>query len=232
MDVAGISRSGSTRAARTRSALLSAGLELLVDRSVDGIPIDELVATAGVGKGSFFNHFDDKQAFADAVGAKVRTELEAWVCDINHGVTDPLRRLTGGMIAACCYAQAQPRRTMVMARTSRVMMLEDHPLNRQLLCDLKGVVASGMAFPPSLPSAVTFWLACCHGVMARIVECRADTEQTVQLVREMLLLALRGLGVPQHFVEPIVEPTALRGQLGNNGQRLSHAHDGGVCAGN
>ena len=47
----------SPRAARTRAALIAAGFDLLVERSIDAIPIDDLVAKAGVAKGSFFNHF-------------------------------------------------------------------------------------------------------------------------------------------------------------------------------
>ena len=47
------------RAARTRAALLAAGFDLLVERPIDAIPIDDVVARAGVAKGSFFNHFAD-----------------------------------------------------------------------------------------------------------------------------------------------------------------------------
>ena len=45
----------SPRAERTRAALIAAGFDLLVERPIDGIPIDEIVAKAGVGKGSFFS---------------------------------------------------------------------------------------------------------------------------------------------------------------------------------
>ena len=47
------------RSAPTRAALVAAGFDLLVERPIDAIPIDEVVKRAGVAKGSFFNHFRD-----------------------------------------------------------------------------------------------------------------------------------------------------------------------------
>ena len=86
------------RAARTRAALLAAGFELLAERPIDAIAIDEVVARAGVAKGSFFNHFTDKPGFANAIGAAVRMELEARVDAANDGVSDPVARLAGGRV--------------------------------------------------------------------------------------------------------------------------------------
>lgn len=76
------------RAARTRRAMLDAGFELLAERPIDAIAIDEVVARAGVAKGSFFNHFTDKPGFAGAIAAEVRLELEERVTDANAGVED------------------------------------------------------------------------------------------------------------------------------------------------
>ena len=85
------------RAQRTRSALLAAGLELLAERPIDAIAIDELVLRAGVAKGSFFNHFADKCGFAAAVAQHVRAALEVRVGAANAAEGDPVMRLAGGM---------------------------------------------------------------------------------------------------------------------------------------
>ena len=90
----------SPRAARTRTALLEAGLDLLADRPIDAIAIDELVAAAGVAKGSFFNHFGDKYGFANAIGEAIRSDIEALIGALNADERDPLARLCGGMIGA------------------------------------------------------------------------------------------------------------------------------------
>ena len=107
----------SPRAARTRSALIAAGFELLVERPIDAIPIDEVVAKAGVAKGSFFNHFADKQAFAEAIATEVRLELEDQVTRANAGVSDPIARIAGGMRVCALFAINNPKRTTVLLRS-------------------------------------------------------------------------------------------------------------------
>ena len=83
------------RAQRTRTALLDAGFALLAERPIDAIAIDDIVARAGVAKGSFFNHFTDKPGFARALGEQVRLALEARVGAANRDVSDPVLRLAG-----------------------------------------------------------------------------------------------------------------------------------------
>ncbi|MBA4051256.1 MAG: hypothetical protein C0472_05105, partial [Erythrobacter sp.] len=91
-----LSNAKPSRTGRTRAALIAAGLDLIASRPIDAIAIDELVAAAGVAKGSFFNHFADKHAFAEAVAAEVRAEVEAEVTRANAGRTDPVARIAGG----------------------------------------------------------------------------------------------------------------------------------------
>ena len=106
----------SLRAQRTRAALVDAGFELLAERPIDAIPIDEVVARAGVAKGSFFNHFADKVAFARAISGEVRRELEEWVATANADVTDPVERIAGGMRTCARFALREPRRSAVLLR--------------------------------------------------------------------------------------------------------------------
>ena len=79
-----------SRTRRTHAALIAAGLDLLVERPIEGIAIDQLVARAGVAKGSFFNHFADKAAFGQAVGAEIPAVL-ARLAAAHPGVVIALR---------------------------------------------------------------------------------------------------------------------------------------------
>ena len=64
---------------RTREALLAAGAALLAERPIDALAIDDIVQAAGVAKGSFYNHFVDKAALANAIGEAIRDDIEARV---------------------------------------------------------------------------------------------------------------------------------------------------------
>ncbi|MFM2257350.1 MAG: hypothetical protein RIQ28_1197, partial [Pseudomonadota bacterium] len=107
----------SPRVARTRAALIAAGFDLLVDRSIDAIPIDDLVAKAGVAKGSFFNHFADKQDFANAIATEVRLELEDLVARCNARIDDPVERIARGMRVVAEFAITNPKRSAVLLRS-------------------------------------------------------------------------------------------------------------------
>jgi AcrR family transcriptional regulator len=203
----------SARAARTRAALLDAGFELLAKRSVDAISIDELVAAAGVAKGSFFNHFEDKRAYAAAIYATVRGELEANIDRANASETDPLLRLSGGMIAAAAFAWSQPKRFAVMVHTASGLTFGDHPLNTGLAKDLRLCVRAGVIRANTQRSGVAFWIGCCQTAMIAIVEQAASFERMLELVSDMLLLGLSGLGANDRVIACIVDARALRGRL-------------------
>jgi AcrR family transcriptional regulator len=203
----------SPRAARTRSALLTAGMELLVERPVDAISIDEFVAAAGVAKGSFFNHFGDKRQLASAIASGIRIEVEQLVGQVNTGVADPLERLAGGMVAAASYALANPQQTAVLARSFNGTSLDDHPINAGLLQDLRDARSAGAIDIPSEQAGVLYWLGACQIVMGNIVESDADEGAARRLLIDMLHLSLRGLGAPASRIAAIAKPESVVGKF-------------------
>ena len=183
------------RSAPTRAALVAAGFELLVERPIDAIPIDEVVKRAGVAKGSFFNHFRDKQDFASAIGVEVRVELEQLVSRANAPLSDPVERIANGLRVAAEFALAQPKRTAVLLRSQGSSTARDHPLTRGLREDIEAACAEGQLRPEALSSGVLYWLGLCQVVMATLVAQGQTRDKRPALVREMLVLGLSGLGV-------------------------------------
>lgn len=186
----------SLRIQRTRTALIAAGLDLLVDRPIDAIPIDDLVARAGVAKGSFFNHFADKYDFAGAVAAEVRMEVEAEVARTNDGVIDPVERIAGGMAVAARFAVEHPRRMMVLLRSQVPATSQTHPLNRGLKDDIEAALEQGLLRPEARHVGLPYWLGLCQVLMAHLIETRPPHAVACERLGEMLLLGLVGLGVP------------------------------------
>ena len=183
------------RAQRTRTALLAAGFELLAERPIDAVAIDEVVAKAGVAKGSFFNHFTDKASFGHALGAAVRADLEERVGAANAGISDPVLRLAGGMRVAVHFAMTQRQQTMVMLRGAEASTGIDHPLNRGIRADLEALATSGQARPEAVRSGVRYWLALCQIAMLNAIERHHSRDDAALRLRELLVLGLTGLGV-------------------------------------
>lgn len=63
-------------AARNRARLLTAAATLFRDKGADGVSLDEIVAAAGVGKGTLFRIFGDKSGLAAALLDERERELQ------------------------------------------------------------------------------------------------------------------------------------------------------------
>lgn len=183
------------RSAPTRAALIAAGFDLLVERPIEAIPIDDVVSRAGVAKGSFFNHFRDKQEFAAAIGVEVRVELEELVARANEAVADPLERIVGGMRVAAAFALSQPKRTAVLLRSQVSSTAPGHPLNKGLREDIELACARGLLRPQAKSVGVLYWLGLCQVLMASLIEQSGRQRKGDALVEELLVLGLTGLGV-------------------------------------
>ena len=191
------------RTGRTRAALLAAGLDLLVDRPIDAIAIDELVARAGVAKGSFFNHFEGKHDFAAAVAAEVRLEVEAEVTRANSAVADPVERIAGGMAVGAAFALGQPRRALVLLRSQVPATRQTHPLNRGLKEDVAAALAAGQLRPEAAEGGVLYWLGLCQVLMINLIETSPSRKDAALRLHEMLTMGLSGLGVPDQRVSEV-----------------------------
>ena len=192
------------RSDRTRSALIAAGFELLVDRPIDAIPIDAVVASAGVAKGSFFNHFRDKQDYAQAIATEVRIELEALVGRANEGISNPVARMAGGMRVAAEFAVSQPKRSAVLLRGQGASAAATHPLNKGLREDIDAACAEGLLRAEARDVGVLYWLGLCQAVMADLVENPGTRERNAALVSKMLTLGLGGLGASAALLAEVV----------------------------
>ncbi|MEM6485540.1 MAG: TetR/AcrR family transcriptional regulator [Pseudomonadota bacterium] len=199
-----------SRAERTREALLNAGYDLMLDRSFDAVAIDELIAMAGVGKGSFFNHFGDKEGFKAAVAMQVRGEIEAQVTRANCALSDPLERLAGGMREVVRYAIDNRSRTVAVLRMSVGATERDYPLNEGLRADLDACVAAGLVRPEAKQGGLLYWLGLCTVLMTHFVEHSVPVEESAQKLHDIMFLGLTGLGANEPKAEEISARSAIQ----------------------
>jgi AcrR family transcriptional regulator len=84
---AGVDR-GSGRRLRTRARLLEAARRIVATRGIEATPISEITDEAGVGVGSFYNHFATKEALLEAVIADTFEAHGAALDRIHEGKQD------------------------------------------------------------------------------------------------------------------------------------------------
>lgn len=61
---------------RTRQALLDAGVAVADRHGLGGLSVNRVVAEAEVAKGTFYVHFDDRDAFVDALHERFHADVE------------------------------------------------------------------------------------------------------------------------------------------------------------
>ncbi|MFN3458121.1 MAG: TetR/AcrR family transcriptional regulator [Novosphingobium sp.] len=190
----------SARAQRTRAALLAAGFELVAGRPIDAIPIDEFVAAAGVAKGSFFNHFADKQAFAEALAQEVRLDLEEHISRTNDAISDPIERMAKAMRVCARFAIENPKRTIVLLRGSGGAADPAHPLNKGVAKDFEDASRAGLLGEAAESAGVLYWLGLCQALMAYLIEQSQNLADAGAIIDNMLVLGLGGLGIERNRI--------------------------------
>jgi AcrR family transcriptional regulator len=195
------------RRERTRAALIDAGEALFAAKGREGVTIDEIIAAADVAKGSFYNHFPDRDALAREVYRLIRQAVEGEVEAANTGVDDPAVRMARAGCVYVAFALASPRRAGALMRLFAGEAMADSPLNHGVRADLEaGFVAGRFAY--ITPAAALLMI---YGV-AQVGMGRAlDVTQpplSADTVGELYGGLLRGLGTPAEDAARIAREAA------------------------
>jgi len=81
---------------RTRDALLDAGTVIAERHGLGGLSVNQVVAEAGVAKGTFYVHFADRGAFVDALHARFHARVQNAVGQAVAGLPPGPERLLRG----------------------------------------------------------------------------------------------------------------------------------------
>ena len=96
---------GARRKRETRARLLDAALKLMAEKGMEGVAINDLAEAADVGFGSFYNHFESKEAIYNELVNSLFNDFADTLDGLAGGLSDPAE-----MIAICV------RHTLMRAR--------------------------------------------------------------------------------------------------------------------
>ncbi|HEU4601703.1 MAG TPA: helix-turn-helix domain-containing protein [Steroidobacteraceae bacterium] len=182
------------RRARTRQALMDAGRTLLAQRHVDGVSVDEIVAAAAVAKGSFYNHFADKDVFAREIGTMVRRHAEQAVNEANIGVQDPAKHLARAVCVFVRFAIEHRESAQVLWRLNAGATMADAPINRALRENLLAGIRSRRFKHVDIESAVLLVIGIIIVTLRHALEERIVTPPK-KIAQHAAAGLLRSLGV-------------------------------------
>jgi AcrR family transcriptional regulator len=182
------------RRERTRLALMTAAETLFAAHGVAGVSIDEIARGADVAKGTFYNHFADKEALAAEVSEAVRASLEADIALLNLDVTDAALRVARALCFVLQLGLRAPIRARTMMRMHAHAADPDAPLNAGVLADVRRGLSTRCFRAESEESAIVFVVGVVQAGLSRTLDGSGD-DATRRLARALGTLLLAGLGL-------------------------------------
>lgn len=134
---------GARRKRVTRSSLLQAAYRLMAERGVDAVAINEITEAADVGFGSFYNHFESKEAIYAAVVDWLFEDFGNWIDRLVADVTDPAEVLAIAVRHTMLRAQREPLWGQFLIREGFSARAIDRGLGRRLLRDIRKGIEAG-----------------------------------------------------------------------------------------
>ena len=214
--------SNNPRAARTRAALVAAGRRLSSERPIEAVAIDDIVSAAEVGKGSFYNHFTDREALARAISAEIRALIEQRVDEANASETDPAMRIARAMCTFVRFALDDPERGRIIARAQPGFASPSARLNRGVVADIEKGMRTNRLSVETLEAGTLFVVAVTHALLGRVLEKR-KRGLAGHLAQDACALTLQGHGIREReareiaasAVDTIVRRRAFRPDAGD-----------------
>ena len=187
---------------RTRSLLLVAVQELLLDPEVPKVSVQQVVARAGVAQGTFYNYFDELSAAIEAVGELLLAEHFRTV----------LRAIAGAEDAAEVVVRSDMQTLMLFAHrpdVGRIVFDSGEPIDRlillrharvQLLANIEWGVRTGVFSPGDVDAACSIHIGAMVGACLDIHRGRLSVDVAPELAGRLL----RDLGVSARMCRRLI----------------------------
>lgn len=144
---------GARRRRETRSRLLEGALKLMAEKGMEGVAINDITEIADVGFGSFYNHFDSKEAIYAALLNWVFEDFADALERVLGDVSDPAEVVAASTRYTVMRALREPVWGQFLVREGFSARSMDHGLGRRLLRDIrKGVAAKRLVVTDPLMS--------------------------------------------------------------------------------
>lgn len=140
----------SRRKRETRGRLLDAAMRLMAERGMEGVAINEITEAADVGFGSFYNHFESKEAIYDTLVNQIFEDFADIQDSLVKDVVDPAEAISYCIRYALLRARRDPVWGKLLLREGYSVRSFTRGLGQRLLRDIKYGVEVGRLQAPDL----------------------------------------------------------------------------------
>jgi AcrR family transcriptional regulator len=182
----------SRRREATRAKLIEAAKTLIARQGVDNIRIQEITEEADVGFGSFYNHFENKDAIVEAVLVETVTAQGAEIDALTSQLADPAEVISAAHRNFVRRARSDPDWAWLLIRLNlshNVMLAALEPYARR---DLRAAIKAQRVSVPNEQIALVASAGALLAVMRSILDNQAPKDAGIYHAEGVL----RMLGLP------------------------------------
>lgn len=213
---------GERRKRKTRQKLMDAAFQLMAERGMDAVAINDITESADVGFGTFYNHFESKEAIYVAVMDALFEDFADALERIVRDVEDPAEVVSICIRHGILRARREPLWGQFLVREGLSERALTRGLGVRLLRDIQiGIVKGRFTVPDPFMTFITVGSAFLGAISAEIENARDQTDllkqigfSTENFPERAATVMLFNLGLPmeqaQHIAQlplPVVDPS-------------------------
>lgn len=187
-----------------RQALLAAAEELFGQHGFSEVSVDQIVAHAGVAKGTFYNHFRDKDDIAGQAALAIRHEVRDRIASLKTQSQDPAVHLAIAMTLFLELAVSRPRRAQILAALLADSTNAAAGMNTHVRQTLAAGLASGRLQVLSVDAALVLVIGVVSAGIGQLVQRKVTAPR--QRIIEIVVHALMGMGLTRDDIESNIIP--------------------------
>jgi AcrR family transcriptional regulator len=207
---------GERRRQETRAKLIRAAHELMAEKGIGATTIQEITDTADVGFGSFYNHFESKQAIVQAIFEETVESYGDALDHIADEVEDPAEVVAASVRYVVMRGGEDPTWGWFLLRSALLAQALRAGLGRRLRRDIRLGIEAGRF----RVGDVTYATLAVSGVTMSVLAARLHGEIGVDAPESAAAITLKLLGLSARQAEAVANRPLPEIPFGNqNGNR-------------
>lgn len=179
------------RRAKTRERLLDAAAAVIADKGPDATSVEDIVAAAGVSRGTFYNYFPTTDELIHALNTRSADAFFGPMRDLIAELHNPALRLAAAAHFTLATMVADPTRAWVILRLDGSRAPRQRDSSRFLHRLFEEGAASGLFEVMDVDAARTLTL----GALRNAARDMLLEDAPADLARNVIAMVLRGLGM-------------------------------------
>lgn len=176
---------------RTRSSLIDAAYRVFAQKETDAVTIDDIIAEAGVARGTFYNYFQTREDVLKAVAASLSDQMNQKIWAQSEAIADPAERMAIALRQFLHQARRDATWGWVIVRIGLVAAPLSETIERGVMSDLEAGIRLNRFQTDSIQAAMDLVLGTGLMAMRSILEGHTSPDHPEQITK----LILKTLGV-------------------------------------